>query len=140
VNAIELDVEQDEPWIRAVGAMVAAVIALVVTVVGAWLVKSGWMLGAAGLPGTTVVAWILAPRAVAAGRGNAIGVACELAVLSVVIAYAWISILLTVFAGNEVAWVAWMLVVGAIVFGPLATVIVLPAAFTWTAIVRRVAG
>ena len=140
MNTADQGIGRDEALIRVVGAVVAAVIALVIMVVGAWLVRDGWMLGVAGLPGTTVLAWILAPRAAAAGTGTAIRAACELAVLSVVVADAWISVFLTAFAENEVLWVVWILLVGAIVFAPIATIVVVPAALAWVAILRRIAG
>jgi hypothetical protein len=156
----DVDVPCAAGTVRAVGAIIAAGIAIAVAVVGLWLVPgSGWVLGIAGLPGTTWLAWRLAPRAVRGGVGDAVTVAVELGALAIVVADALVVAVLLAWAAINalgaphvtidpsgaiggviqvaVSSVALM-VIGAFIFGIPAAIVVLPAAFLWTFLVRRI--
>jgi hypothetical protein len=148
--------------VRVTGAVVAAGIALAIAVAGiSALPGLGWVFGIAGLPGTTWLAWRMAPRAVRGGNRDAARVSLELAVLSILIADVLVvavplgaqalgavgSIPPSVDQGAVIgaivqAAVAFvpLTLIGAFLFGLPAAIVVLPAAFAWTAIVRRVAG
>lgn len=160
MNVFDQAAKEDEPWIRAVGAVVAAVIALVIAVLGAWLVRDGWMLGVAGLPGTTVLASMLAPRAVTGERRHAVRTAGRLALYAILLAdglasrfiVAWAAV--TTLANGDgpsdvfgiaigvigaAAYFVGVFAIGAVFFGLAASVVVLPAALIWVALVRRLA-
>lgn len=163
MRAFDRVAERDERLdVRIVGAMAAGVIALTIAGIGALLVPgSGWVLGVAGLPGTTWLAWRMAPRAIRGGIGEAARVAVELGVLSILIADALVAAVLlgwsalttaaTTHGASDVAagvgaliqfassFVALVLI-GAFMFGIPAAIVVLPAAFAWTAVLRRLVG
>jgi hypothetical protein len=88
MSAFDRAAERNDPLdIRPIGAVVAAAIALAIAVVGLALVPgSGWVFGIAGLPGTTWLAWRLAPRAAQGGIGDGARVAIELGILSILVA------------------------------------------------------
>lgn len=148
--------------VRLIGAVVAAAIALVIAVVGLALVPgSGWVLGIAGLPGTTWLAWRLAPRAVRGGIGDTARVALELGIVSILVADALVvavllgweavgaagsqpaSVDLTAMVGVAIrvalAFVP-IAVIGAFMLGLPAAIVVLPAAIVWAFVVRAVSG
>ena len=150
------------PDTRVIGAIVAAVIALAIAIAGAWAVPwFGWVVGIAGLPGTTWLAWHLAPRAVRGGTGDAVRVALELGVLAILVADGLVVAVLlgsaalgavgaSQFAIDPTSLIGGivqvalsfvsLVVIGACIVGIPAAVVVLPAAFVWAAIVRRVSG
>jgi hypothetical protein len=161
MNVFDHGVEAPErPDVRAVGALVAASLSIIIALVGWLLVPDvGWILGIAGIPGTTVVAWRLAPRATVGGTRRAIRVAGELALFSILVADALITGLLLAWtvigaltAGAPTAptdiligvvglalYFIGVFAIGAVFYGLAASVVVVPAALTWVVIVRRIA-
>lgn len=144
--------------VRLIGAIVAAALALAIAVVGLALVPgSGWVFGIAGLPGTTWLAWRLAPRAVEGGISDGALAALELGILSILVADALVvavllgweivsaagspaaSVDLTTMVGAAIQ-VAFAFVpialIGAIIVGIPAAIVVIPAAFLWTFLMR----
>jgi hypothetical protein len=144
--------------VRLIGAIVAAAIALAIAVVGLALVPgSGWVFGIAGLPGTTWLAWRLAPRAVQGGISDGALAALELGILSILVADALVvavvlgwdsvsaagsppaSIDLSAMVGAAIQ-VAFAFVpialIGAFIVGIPAAIVVIPAAFLWTFVIR----
>jgi len=147
---------------RVVGAVVAAAISIGIATAGVSALPGlGWWFGIAGLPGTALLAWRLAPRAIHGGMRDGARVSLELAVLSIVVADVLVVAVLlateTVGAAGSTpvssgfgalvgvviqvaAAFVPLVLIGAFLFGLPAAVVVLPAALLWTAIVRRVAG
>ena len=147
------------------GAGVAALLCAAIAWLG-WLVDlpGGWMVGLLGLPGSTVLAWKLAPRVISADRGGAFGVAVGLAIGSILVADA---IVVAFFVAGSAAGIMTgvsidgtpspfaeaigglaglallgivVFVVGALSVGMLVSVIAVPAALIWAALVRWLAG
>jgi hypothetical protein len=163
MNVVDDAVEAPErPDVRAVGAIVAAVIALVIAVAGAWLIPAGgWVLGIVGLPGTTVVAWRLAPRAASSPARASLRVAVELTFWSIIVADVLVVVGLlgwaamtglatsdgTIDIGASIVtiaqtavWSVAIVAIGAVFVGIPAAILVAPAAVAWVVIVRRVAA
>ena len=162
MNVFDHGVEtRGTPDVPAVGAIVAATISITIASIGWLLVPDvGWILGIAGLPGTTVLAWRLAPRAVMGDTKRAIRVAGDLALFSILVADGLITCVLIVWtvmgaltSGEPTApadiligavglalYFIGIFAIGAVFYGLAASVVVLPAALIWVAIVRRIAG
>src|SRR5262245_10192483 len=157
--------------VRLIGAIVAASIAGAVAIAG-WLqgagtvwmpgwtpiADTGWWFGLLGLPGTTVIAWRLAPRAIEDGAWSAVRVAIQLAGLAIVVTdvilvgglLGWaavsavatdrgpLDLVASVVALVQVAVTfGGMVVLGLLFYGIPAATIVLAAAVGWVASVRR---
>ena len=153
------------PGTAGLGAIVAGAICAVIAA-GGWVVAPpiGWIVGAIGFPGTTMLAWWMSPHAVAATRHGAVGVAAELAVGSILIADALVvgigllaaavgSVATMTVGGGSVsaadlvgAMVGGVSIgilyflIGALAVGIPVAVIVVPAALTWAVVVRWLTG
>lgn len=149
------------------GAIVAATICSVIAW-GGWLIgpPGGWIVGAIGFPGTTILAYRLAPQVLGATRRGAIGVAGELAIGSILVADALIVSVIIIAAvlgsagtapvepaaslvdavgGLVASLVGGVLIgilsfiIGAIVIGIPIAIVVVPAALVWALAVRSLA-
>jgi hypothetical protein len=153
------------PRAARLGAAVAAAICVTIAL-GGWLLAppSGWVVGAIGCPGTTVLAWRMAPKVIAATRGGAFAMAVALAIGAILVADALVvggilvgaaveavrsssldgaAISAVGLVGGMVGGAAmgiFLFLVGAIVVGIPVSVIVMPAALIWAAVVRHLAG
>jgi hypothetical protein len=131
-----------------------------------WLLAApeGWIVGVIGLPGTTALAWRIAPRVIDATRRGAVARALGLAVGSVMITDALVSIVMaaaetlggisTLSAdGRELtlpaiatagltalALAIFLFLVGAVFVGLVVLASVVPLAFIWAGLVRLLAG
>jgi len=140
-----------------VGAVVAAAICVAIAALGWQLAPEGWVLGIAGLPATTYLAWRMGPGVAAATGRNAVNRAVVLSAATIVLSDALVILVL-------IGWVvvdsvdsisidggasAIAALVGGLAFGVLAfliggivvgvpvVVVVFPAALVWAAVVRR---
>jgi hypothetical protein len=145
------------------GAMCAALICALVAALGFLMnPPTGWLLGIAGLPASTFVAWRLAPSVVTAGRWSALGLASLMAAATYVLSDLVISIGIVVWAmisavlsalvhpGQPslpgfaellvaiVPGVIFLFVVGAAIFATTAIPTVLVAALVWVVAVRLI--
>ena len=163
MSAVAGPVERDDDVDpRLVGAIIAVAIALLIAVAGlSALPGFGWWFGIAGLPGTTLLAWRMAPWAVRGGTRDAARVALELGVLSILVADV---LVVTGMLAADVLGAAGsvpgsldvaaalgailqvaaafvpLTLIGAFLFGIPAAVIVLPAAVAWSVVLRHVIG
>ena len=155
------DSEATVPWL---GGLVAAVMCMVFAFAG-WLIAppTGWIIGVVGIPGTTFLAWRMAPRVIHASGTRVLAIAGGLAIGSIFIADSIVSIVVATASivsetghvladGGEVtlpgfitagvvafAFSIFLFIVGAVVVGVFALVSVVPAALIWAVTVRRLA-
>ncbi len=148
---VAIEPSTPERNIPAIGAALAATIALFIAVVGGALKPDdqGWLLGVLGVPVTTILAWRTAPRVVAettkrgiAMRAVGLGVRTivftETAILGTVVTVATLFSLLDP-DGQSLVGVGFLVVYGLVamvVGGLVVAVIVIPAAFVWAALLR----
>jgi hypothetical protein len=139
----------EERRASGVGVGIAGGICLLIAVAG-WALQrdTGWTVGALGLPATTLFAWRMAPRVVAAtpsrSRWLAFGLAVRVIVLTDVVITGLFAVLFLVSSfgqssGESIVWVAIVLFYGLIalpVVGIPLLIIVLPAALLWAALLR----
>lgn len=143
-----------------VGAVVAVATCLAIAMAGWLLVPMGWVLGIAGLPATTFLAWRMGHRVVTDESSSAVWTAFLLGVETILVSDALVAIVLTCAAlaslvasgitmglGDPVTSIGGAFAFGLEAFGlgalfvgiPVAFVVV-PAALVWAGVVRALAG
>jgi hypothetical protein len=156
----ELATARVHPHARMIAAGVAGAICLAIAGLGWLLAPEGWVLGLVGLPGTTLLAWRMGGHLTTSTRSGAAGVALGLSVGTILITDALVvglivisasvgafaslttdggATFLATFFGGAVFGL-FMFVLGAIVVGIPAAIVVVPAALIWAALVRFLVG
>ncbi len=154
----QAEVAVDRHRASAIGAVVSIAICIVIAAVGWLMAPEGWVLGVAGLPATTFLAWRMGPSVVAASTGrDVVNRAVLLSAGAIVLTDALVIIIsigsvvvssvdsvsidggasaVAVLAGG-LAFGVFAFLLGALIVGIPVAIVVVPAALVWAAVVRR---